>query len=152
MGWKWNCLIWGISRKTTMQIRALAFWYFIFVRHVFLLETKSRWSISHQIRDLQIFSSGSPDPRPLSSRWSYLGRDQTTFKKIIDKFEMNMGTLILFSISVLSVTCLSTHLNPFESKDMSWSEVDGTFVNLFCKLLREWLNLVMVIFFSTHLV
>ena len=78
------------------------------------------WSIPDQIRDVRIFLSGLPRPRPLSSRWSYPGRGQITFEKIIENSEMGIWSLVSFSFSFVIKT-LQTRLEVFPiPKDQFW--------------------------------
>ena len=78
------------------------------------------WSIPDQIRDVRIFLSGLPRPRPLSSRWSYPGRGQITFEKIIENSEMGIWSLVSFSFSFVIKT-LQTLLEVFPiPKDQFW--------------------------------
>ena len=70
------------------------------------------WSIPDQIRDVRIFLSGLPRPRPLSSRWSYPGRGQITFEKIIENSEMGIWSSVSFSFSFVIKTLLTLDISP----------------------------------------
>ena len=73
------------------------------------------WSIPDQIRDVRIFLSGLPRPRPLSSRWSYPGRGQITFEKIIENSEMGIWSLVSFSFSFVIKTLQTLDISPQKS-------------------------------------
>ena len=73
------------------------------------------WSIPDQIRDVRIFLSGLPRPRPLSSRWSYPGRGQITFEKIIENSEMGIWSLVSFSFSFVIKTLQILDISPQKS-------------------------------------
>ena len=88
--------------------------YIIVSIHLVLFGRKKSpaWSIPDQIRDVRIFLSGLPRPRPLSSRWSYPGRGQITFEKIIENSEMGIWSLVSFSFSFVIKTLQILDISP----------------------------------------
>ena len=109
-GWCW----WNIQQKfdnfsscPTINTSLSRSTIFLFGR-----KKSPAWSIPDQIRDVRIFLSGLPRPRPLSSRWSYPGRGQITFEKIIENSEMGIWSLVSFSFSFVIKTLQILDISP----------------------------------------
>ena len=104
-----------IYNRNFYQLFVLSHHKYIIVSILLWRKKSPAWSIPDQIRDVRIFLSGLPRPRPLSSRWSYPGRGQITFEKIIENSERGIRSLVSFSFSFVIKTLQTLDVSPHKS-------------------------------------